>query len=401
VDRSVAERLDEQDELAHFRGRFVIDDPDLIYLDGNSLGRLPRVTAARLRDAVEREWGRDLIRSWDRWLGLPAEVGDLIGSAFLGAGPGQVVVADSTTVNFYKLARAALAPGQVVVTTRGNFPTDRYVLEALAARGNPVRWIDGEAPTPDDIGKACTPGDVGLVTVSHVSYRSGALVDAEAITATAHAHNARVLLDLSHSAGAVPIHLDDWAVDLAVGCSYKYLNGGPGSPAFLYVRGDLQDQLDQPIPGWFGAADQFAMGPSYRPAPGATRFLSGTPHILGLIAVHEGVKLLAEAGIGRLRTKGIALTEMVVQLHDEWLAPLGMTLATPRDPRARGSHIGIRHTKAEDLCRILIERHHVIPDFRTPDVIRIGPAPITATFGEVWDALAILRDCALQSLQTK
>jgi kynureninase len=398
TDRAEAERLDSDDPLAHFRDRFVIDDPELLYLDGNSLGRLPRRSLERLRTVVEQEWGRRLIRSWnERWMDLPAHAGDLIGQHLLGAAPGQVVVSDSTSVNLYKLASAALEarPGRtVIISDRGNFPSDRYVLEGLAtARGLRLELVELDELSGPTVAALARLLDqrTALVSLSHVDYRSGALADMAAINAAAHDAGALTLWDLCHSAGAVPIELDRSGADLAVGCTYKYLNAGPGAPAFLYVRREHVKGLRQPIWGWFGQRDQFAMAQGYDPAPDVSRFLVGTPHVLGAALVEEGAALLAEAGIGRLRAKGIALTELLIALYDAWLAPLGLTLASPRDPEARGSHVAIGHPDAFRICRALIERAGVIPDFRAPDRIRLGPAPIVTRFTDVWDAMDRLR----------
>jgi kynureninase len=402
TDRSRAVDLDAGDPLAGFRDRFVALRPGLIYLDGNSLGMLPAATAQRLAEVISQEWGTGLIRSWAHWMDLPGQVGDLLGQHLLGAAPGQVVVCDSTTVNLYKLAWAALdaRPGRpVLVTDDDNFPTDRYVLGGIAARsGGQLRMIRTDMDQgirPDDVRDAIGP-DTALVCLSHVAYRSGALADMAAITRLVHRAGALVLWDLCHSAGSVPVDLDGCGADLAVGCTYKYLNAGPGAPAFLYVRQDLQDQLTQPIQGWFGQQDQFAMGPRYEPAPGIARFTTGTPDIPGTVAVQEGARLLAEAGIQALRDKGNRLTSYLIELADAWLAPLGCVLASPRDPARRGSHVCLHHPEAGRLSQALTQAG-VIGDFRTPDRLRLGPAPITTRFTDVWDALDILR----QVLETK
>ena len=397
TDRSYAEKLDADDDLAGFIDRFVIDDPDLIYLDGNSLGRLPRATRQRLARAVDEEWGRDLIRSWDHWIDLPTRVGDLIADAIVGAQPGEVTVSDSTTVNFYKLATAALnaRPGRdVIITDDDNFPTDRYVIQGLAAaRGSTVRMVRSDpvhGPSHDDLAAAIDQ-NTALVTISHVAYRSGALADMAKITRLTHERGALVLWDLSHSAGSVPVELSATGADLAVGCTYKYLNAGPGSPAFLYVRRDLHEALRQPIWGWFGQRDMFAMGPAYDPEPDIRRFMAGTPPILGVYAVQEGTRLLAEAGMHRVRAKGTALTSYLIDLADAWLTPLGFSVATPRDPERRGAHVSLRHEQAWPICEAYIDRARVIPDFRSPDRLRLGPAPLTTRFIDVWEALSRLR----------
>ena len=396
--RRSAEQLDADDPLAGFRSRFLVPDPELIYLDGNSLGRPPLATLERVGAVLREEWGDRLIRSWnEHWYDLPGRVGDVVGTALLGAAPGQVAVADSTTVNFFKLAAAALdAAGgrRVIVTDRHNFPTDRYVLEGLAAgRGAEVRFVrfdEIDGPTPAAVA-AAVDDDTALVTLSHVDYRSGALADMGAINDVARGVGAFVLWDLSHSAGAVPIDLDGTATDLAVGCTYKYLNAGPGAPAFLYVRRQLQRRLRPPVWGWFGQRDQFAMGQGFDPVPGIGRFLSGTPNVIGTVAVETGVGLLAEAGIDRLRTKSVELTEATIALADQWLAPYGVTVASPRDPTRRGSHVSLAHPDGYRVCRALIDDAHVVPDFRPPDRIRLGLAPIYTRFVDVWDALDRLR----------
>jgi kynureninase len=386
--REAAAELDAADPLRDFRERFVLD-PDIVYLDGNSLGCLPRATAARLEQIVA-QWGERGVRAWDEgWLELPLEVGDRLGGAVLGAAPGQTVVGDSTTVCFYKLASAALdaRPGRTeIVTDSGNFPTDRYVLEGLArTRGLEIVWLDGD-PDPDDVAARVGP-DTALVTFSHVSYRSAHIADMAAMNATADKAGALMLWDLSHSAGSVPISLDGDHAPLAVGCTYKYLNGGPGAPAYMYVSRELQAELRQPIWGWLGRRDPFEMAPGYEVAAGMRGFLSGTPPVLALAAVDEGVRLVAEAGIDAIRAKGIALTELAIALADT--IP-GVSLASPRDPARRGAHVGLAHPRARELCQALIAGG-VIPDFRRPDVIRFGLSPLTTRFVDVWDGVEALR----------
>lgn len=396
LSRADAEARDAADPLAAFRDRFVIDDPALTYMDGNSLGRLSIATEQRLSTLIRREWGGGLATTWDTWLAWPGQVGDRLGEALLGAAAGQVVVSDSTTVNLYKCASAALDARphrRVIVTDSENFPTDRYVVEGLARqRGLELRMVKSdpvERLTADAVRDAIDD-DVALVTFSHVGFASSAVADMPAITEVAHGAGALMMWDLSHTVGSYPVELDAAQVDLAVGCTYKYVNGGPGAPAFLYVNRAQQAELRQPIWGWFGQRDQFEMGPAYDPEPGITQFLVGTSPILGLAAVDEGVKLLAEAGIGRLREKGVALTSFLIDLYDAWLQPLGVGLGSPRDPAARGSHVALRHPDARALCAALTERG-VVPDFRTPDRVRFGPAPIATRFVDVWDAMDSLR----------
>jgi kynureninase len=396
ADRSYAEELDAADPLAGFRDRFVREDPSLIYLDGNSLGPLPLATRARLAEVVADEWGAGLVRSWHRWIELPGQVGDLLGEQLIGAAPGQVAVCDSTTVNLYKLACAALdaRPGRrVIVTDDDNFPTDRYVLQGIAAqRGAELRMIGTDLDQGLAVGalRAALDERTALVSLSHVAYRSGALADMAEITGIVHEAGALALWDLCHSAGAVPVELDASGADLAVGCTYKYLNAGPGAPAFLYVRRELQQALRQPVWGWFGQRDQFGMGQAYEPAPGIGRFLTGTPQIIGTVAVQEGARLLGEAGIGRLHAKAVALTGYLIGLADAWLAPHGVTVASPRPDGRRGAHVTLAHPEAWRISQALIARG-VIGDYRTPDRLRLGPAPAYTRFTDVWDALDILR----------
>jgi kynureninase len=393
---ALARQLDATDPLAGFRDRFVIDD-DLIYFDGNSLGRLPRATRQRLAAVLDREWGVGLIRSWDTWIDLNRQVGDLLAGPVLDAAPGEVTLSDSTSVNLYKLAAAALdaRPGRrVIVTTDDNFPTDLYVLQGLAeARGLELRRVpaDLDAGAADADVIAALDDRVALLSLSHLGYRSGARADLAAITAGAHAVGALVLWDLSHSAGAVPVPLRQAGADLAVGCTYKYLNGGPGAPAFVYVRADLQATLRQPIWGWFGQREQFAMGADYAPVDGIERFCVGTPPVLAGYAALEGARISAEAGIAAIAAKGAALTGYAIGLADEWLAPYGVRVATPRDPDRRGAHLALYHPRAWQAVQAL-KAAGVVPDFRTPDRLRLGFAPLYTRFVDVHDGLARLRE---------
>jgi kynureninase len=390
--------LDRDDPLGAFRVRFVTSPDDPIYLDGNSLGRLPRDTPNRLQEVVQEGWGTRLIRGWSEgWMELPQRIGDQIGGSLLGAAPGQTAVADSTTVCLYKLASAAIAarPGRhEIVTDRDNFPTDRYVLESIAAQHDLViRWIEADpasGPEPDHVA-AVTGPDTALVALSHVGYRSAFVLDMAAITQVAHRVGALALWDLCHSVGALPVQLDADGADLAVGCTYKYLNAGPGAPAFLYVRAAHQPALRQPIWGWLGRHQPFEMAQGYEPGAGIAAMLSGTPPVLALTAVQAGVELVIEAGIDAIRAKAVALTEFAIALADEWLAPLEVTVGSPRDGRRRGAHVALVHADARDLCHRLIDSG-VIVDFRPPDAIRIGLSPLTTSFAEVRDGLAVLRE---------
>jgi kynureninase len=396
--RAAAERLDAEDPLAGVRDRFVIDDPHLVYLDGNSLGRLPAATADHLADVVRRQWGGGLVRSWSDWIDLGTRLGDRLAEHVLGARPGEVTIADSTSVNLYKLAAAALdaRPGRGTIVLDGDdFPTDRYVLAGLAeSRGHHVRTVSSDPDRGLDLAdlRAAVDDDVALVVLSLVSYRSGALTDMAAVNALARDAGALVLWDLSHAAGAVPVSLTATGADLAVGCTYKYLNGGPGAPAFLYVRRELHSTLRQPVWGWFGQRDQFRMGPHYDPVDGIERFLSGTPPILSLAALEPALAVVEEAGVARLRDKGLRLGELVVDLARHWLVPLGFRLASPPDAEDRGSHVSLEHPDAWRICRALAEEADVVCDFRVPDRLRIGPCPAYTRFVDVWDALDRLRE---------
>jgi kynureninase len=391
MDRADAERLDAVDGLAAFRAEFAGDLTGPIYLNGNSLGRPPKAVVAAVSAGVE-DWARSLVGGWDRWIDLPMVVGDRL-ARLIGSGPGQVAVSDCTTVNLYKLASAALSlrPGrQVIVGDAADFPTDRYVLQGLAgATGFELRLIEGDPVDGLDLAAIAEAVDesTALVCLSHVNYRSGARLNVDAITELAHDRGALILWDLCHSAGAVPVGLDAAGVDLAVGCTYKYLNAGPGAPGFLYVKRALQDELRQPIWGWFGQQNQFAMGPRYVPQTGVARFLTGTPQILGLLAVDAAAQVSETAGIAALWAKSERLTAMLTDLARRQLEPLGAGLASPRDPARRGAHVSVSHPQAQVLCSTLVDRELVVGDFRRPDVIRLAPAPLYTRFVDVYDAV--------------
>jgi kynureninase len=387
--RAHAAELCRADPLSGYRDRFELGDGDRIYVDGNSLGRLSHDARAAL-GAIVDDWGTRLVTGWHDWVDLAGRAGDALGAAALGAGSGQVLVCDSTTVNLYKLAGAVLADRQgAIVIPADDFPTDRYVLEGLAAaHGRELRKLPGDPVAPPAVEDVAAAAEgAALVVLSHVNYRSGALADMAAITGAVQAAGALVLWDLCHSAGAVDIRLDAAGADLAVGCTYKYLNAGPGSPAFLYVADRHQGALRSPIQGWFSQTDQFAMGPRYEPVAGVGRFLAGTPPVMGLAAVMAGADMLVEAGIDAVRRKAVALTTLAVDLHDQRLAGLGFSLGTPRDPAHRGAHVSLRHPDAWRVCRALIDHANVIPDFRHPDSIRFGLPPLYTRFTDVWDAV--------------
>ncbi|MFK4731165.1 aminotransferase class V-fold PLP-dependent enzyme [Agromyces mediolanus] len=388
-----ARRMDRADGLAHYRARFAGADGPLVYFDGNSLGRPPLAAVERMQQFMTEEWGGRLIRGWDEaWLAQPTELGDRIGRAVIEAKAGQTIVADSTTVLLYKLARAAVdaqiardPERREIVVDTDNFPTDRYVLEGIAKeRGLRLRWIEVDTTagvTPAQLAQAVGP-ETALVVVSHVAYRSAHLADAPELTRIAHDAGALILWDLCHSAGSVPVKADAWGFDLAVGCTYKYLNGGPGSPAFAYVRDDLQEVLAQPIQGWWGTKDMFLMGPEYEPVPGIRRFLSGTAPILGMLPMAETLAMIEEAGMPAIRAKSVALTAFAVKLSEAWLAPLGVTLASPADPEERGGHVTLHHDAMREVTARLWQRD-VIPDYRDPGGLRIGLSPLSTSFEEV------------------
>jgi kynureninase len=396
--------LDAADPLANFRDHFIgSDDPEIIaYLDGNSLGRPLRATRDRINRFVEEIWGGRLIRAWDEgWMDDPVRVGDQIGRVVLGAAPGQTVVGDSTTVMLYKWIRSALASQpdrDEIVVDVGNFPTDRFVVEGIADEcGMRLRWLETDrrsGVTVDDVAEVIS-SRTALILLSDVAYRSGYLADIVAMTKLAHDHDALVLWDLCHSAGVIPRRLDDWRVDLAVGCTYKYLNGGPGSPAFGYVRADLQQRLRQPIQGWMGSADPFAMAEHFTPSDGIRRFLSGTPSIIGMLAMQDMLALIEQAGLEAIRAKSVALTEFAVQVSDQLLGPLGVRVGSPRDPAMRGSHVTLEHPEFRATTARLWELG-VIPDFRPPDGLRIGLSPLSTSFGEVHRGLAVVREVLWQ-----
>lgn len=397
-----ADRLDAADPLTAFRERFVIDDPDLIYLDGNSLGRLPRATINRLDEMVRREWGRRLVRSWgEGWFELAAHIGDKI-ARLIGACEGEVILADSTSVNLYRLALAAVnaRPGRrTILTDDLNFPSDLYILQGVA-RDRRVRVVpsaDGiHGPTEALI--AAMDDDTALVTLSCTVFKSGYTYDMAAINAAAHRVGALVLWDLSHSAGSVAVRLNDTAADLAVGCTYKYLNGGPGAPAFLYIRRELQEQLSNPLSGWIGRRDPFNFALDYTPAAGLQRFLTGTPPMLSLSAVEPGVDLLLEAGIERLRERSMRMSDYLLARYDERLASLGFRLNSPRDTARRGSHISLGHAEGLRINLSLIHDMRVLPNFRRPDNIRLGIAPLYNTFTELHEAVERLRTVVVDRL---
>ncbi len=383
-----AAELDARDPLASIRDEFVVTDPDLVYLDGNSLGRLPARARSDVLATVDDDWGDGLVRSWDHWVDLGSRIGDLL-APLIGARPGEVAIADQTSVNLFKLASAAMAAtGRTdIVTDEGNFPSDMYVLDSVArAAGGRLRLLPAD-PDPRMVGGALDES-VGLVSLSLVSFRSGALLHQAAINEVAHASGTLTLWDLSHAAGALPVGLRVNGSDLAIGCTYKYLNGGPGAPAFLYVREDLQRSLTQPIAGWWGHEDMFAFATNYTPAADIRRFLIGTPPVLSLVGATAGIELTARVGIEPIRTKSVALTEWFIELADRALTEHGVDVVTPRDAERRGSQVALRHADAWPVSQALRARK-VIADFRAPDLVRFGFAPLYNTFAQALQAVEI------------
>lgn len=388
-----AERLDAADPLRQFRDEFELP-AGCVYLDGNSLGPLPKRARHRIEGLVSDEWGRLGVEGWNAgWIDLPHRLGAKI-AKLIGAQADEVMVCDSTTVNLFKLAVAALRDRNrpAVVTDEATFPSNAYVLQGCVEPDSirVVRSRDGISYPEEEVMRAIDPS-VGLVTLNHVTFKSGWLYQLLPVTVAAHANGALVLFDLCHSVGVVPIDLGLADVDLAVGCTYKYLNGGPGAPAFLYVRRDLQERLRSPIQGWFGQDRPFAFDLRYAPAVGLRRFMAGTPPILSMAVVEAGVDLTIEAGIEPIRAKSVAMTEFAIRLWDDRLRPLGVTLNTPRDPARRGSHVSFGHPQALAIDRALVERMRVVPDFRTPDNIRFGFGPLYNTFAEVYEGIEAMR----------
>ena len=378
--REAALELDRTDPLASWRDDFVIPDPAVVYLDGNSLGRTPKRTVARLQQVVEHEWAGDLIRSWSHWVDAPQRVGDLL-APLIGAGPGEVVVHDSTSVNLYQLVHGALSlrPDRTVIAVdEHDFPSDRYVVDGIAA-------ATGRTVCHDLSQLDSRLDDVAVVVRSVVDYRTAAVVDVAAETARATAAGALVVWDLSHAAGVLAVDLRAAGAQLAVGCTYKFLNGGPGSPAFSFVASELQQTITQPIWGWFGQRDMFAMGPTYAPRPDIGRMLIGTPSVLALTGAQCGISVSADAGIDAIAAKASALTGYAIELCDRY----GLTTCTPRDPARRGGHVSVVHPEAKALTAALIERN-IIPDFREPDIVRMGMSPLTTRYVDVFDGISTL-----------
>lgn len=410
TDPDTAKRLDAADPLAGFRDEFFIADHELCYLDGNSLGRMPKATLTAIGSFLEKEWGTELVDGWATWIDEAERTGDLVARAALGTGAGQTLVCETTSVNFYQLARAAIAarPGRkTVITDASNFPTDRYILSGIADElGLSLITLDNDGSggpgavsveseceliSPSELAKHLTP-DVALVTLQAIHYRSGARPDMKAINELCKANGTLMLWDCAHAIGSIPLDFDENGVDLAIGCTYKYGNSGPGAPAWLFVRKELQQQLRAPIQGWFAQDDQFAMGPFFDPAAEVRRFQIASPSIIGLRSVRSAFEQIERAGIDTIAAKAALGTELMIALFDAWLAPLGFKLLTPRESTRRGGHITIGHPEAKRIAAALRKFANVIPDYRMPDSIRLAISPLPTSYTEVWEGFRRIRE---------
>ena len=402
TDRAYALELDKNDPLAHFKSQFVVTDPEMCYLDGNSLGRLPKETISAVNNLMS-EWGSEVVTGWGHWVDEAQPTGDLLGQAALGAGPGQILVCDTTSVNFYQLCLAAVhaRPGRkTIITDAANFPTDRYILDGIAKQfGLKLVLIQNEDPAVATHERITTQvlapylnDDVALVTLQVIQYRSGARTDIKSITDLVRAIGALVVWDASHAVGAIELNLDANGVDLCVGCTYKYGNSGPGSPAWLYVSKKIQKELQVPIQGWFAQDAQFEMGPVFERAQNIRGFQIASPSLIGIRCVQTAFSMIKEAGIDAIAHKAAVGTQMMIDLYDAWLAPLGFVLNTSRDPKERGGHISLVHPDAAQICVAMREISNVIPDYRTPNSIRLAISPLPTSFVEVWDGFARTRD---------
>ncbi len=403
TDREYALELDKNDPLAHFKSQFVVSDPEMCYLDGNSLGRLPKSTITAITDFMSKEWGPEVVTGWSHWVDEAQPTGDLLGEAALGAAAGQVLVCDTTSVNFYQLCLAAIQarPGRrTIITDAANFPTDRYILDGIAKQFDlNLVIIENEDPAVAQHERITTEvlapylnEDVALVTLEVIQYRSGARTDLKSITDQVRAIGALVVWDASHAVGAIELNLDANGVDLCVGCTYKYGNSGPGSPAWLYVSKRVQKELQVPIQGWFAQDAQFEMGPVFERSQTIRGFQIASPSLMGIRCVQTAFSMIKEAGIDAIAHKAAVGTQMMIELYDEWLAPLGIELNTSRDPKERGGHISLVHPDAAQICVALRTISNVIPDYRTPNSIRLAISPLPTSYVEVWDGFARMRD---------
>lgn len=403
TDREYALELDRNDPLAHFKSQFVVSDPEMCYLDGNSLGRLPKATVQAINSFMVEEWGPEVVTGWGHWVDEAQPTGDLLGAAALGAGPGQVLVCDTTSINFYQLCLAAInaRPGRkTIITDAANFPTDRYILEGIAKQlglnlviiNNEDTAIATHERITTEVLAPYLNNDVALVTLEVIQYRSGARTDIKSITDQVRAIGGLVVWDASHAVGAIELNLDANGVDLSVGCTYKYGNSGPGSPAWLYVSTKIQDQLQVPIQGWFAQGAQFEMGPQFEKAQGIRGFQIASPSLMGIRCVQTAFSMIQEAGIEAIAKKAAIGTQMMIELYDAWLAPLGLELNTSRLSHERGGHISLVHPDAAQICVALRQISHVIPDYRTPNSIRLAISPLPTSYVEIWDGFERMRD---------
>ena len=403
TDREYALELDRKDPLAHFKSQFVIGDPEMCYLDGNSLGRLPKATITAINDFMTKEWGPEVVTGWSHWVDEAQPTGDLLGEAALGAAAGQVLVCDTTSVNFYQLCLAAIhaRPGRkTIITDAANFPTDRYILDGIAKQFDlNLVIIENEDPAiatheriTTDVLAPYLNDDVALVTLEVIQYRSGARTDLKSITDQVRAIGALVVWDASHAVGAIELNLDANGVDLCVGCTYKYGNSGPGSPAWLYVSKRVQSELQVPIQGWFAQDAQFEMGPVFERSQTIRGFQIASPSLMGIRCVQTAFSMIKEAGIDAIAHKAAVGTQMMIELYDEWLAPLGIELNTSRDAKERGGHISLVHPDAAQICVALRTMANVIPDYRTPNSIRLAISPLPTSYVEIWDGFERMRD---------
>jgi kynureninase len=400
--------LDAKDPLAKYRDRFVFTDPDVCYLDGNSLGRLPKATVETINKFLIEGWGTKIVDGWGEWIDKAETTGDLIGRSALGAASGQTLAMDTTSVNFYRLVRAAISarPGRkTIITDEANFPTDRYIMQGIAEElglnlvvipNDLQEHSTGEAFSDElvtsEILKPYLNDDVALVTLSVVAYRSGALHNIKELTDLVRTSGALMVWDASHAVGAVDMQFDRDGVDLAVGCTYKYGNSGPGSPAWLYVSKRIQSELQMPIQGWFAQRNQFLMGSKFDQIEGMRGFQIASPSIIGLLCIDEGFGMIEDATIAQINAKASKGTDMMIELFDQWLVPLGYELVTPRDSERRGGHISIYHPDAAQIARGLRDDMKVIPDYRAPNSIRLAISPLPTSYVEVFDGFERIRD---------
>lgn len=402
VTRDDVLRLDAEDGLAHFKSQFLIADPELCYLDGNSLGRMPKQTIDVINNFLHDEWGRKVVDGWNDWIDEASQSGDLIATSALGAAPGQVLACDTTSVNLYQLCSAAIKarPGRKkIITDMANFPTDRYVLQGLAKEhGLELIMIDNENPafavheriTPEILAPYLSD-DVALVSLQVIQYRSGARSDIKELTELVRSHGALLVWDAAHAVGAIALEFDENGVDLAVGCTYKYGNSGPGAPAWLYVSKDLQRELQVPIQGWFAQRDQFAMGTHFERSSEIRGFQIATPSIIGLRCVNTSFAMIEQAGIAAIEAKARMGTSLMVELYEQWLAPLGFELKSPREASLRGGHIALAHQEARRISGTLRTHQKVIVDYREPAQIRVAISPLATSFMEIYDGFDRIR----------